>query len=339
MSKTNNKEKIETIVSNYLLSKSEDSLIKFINDNHFVVEDRCFRLFLQETFDCDISCKLYDQVVNGEGNEKDKIRAVYSSSLQSLLFFSGVGPDNKILIDGISYDEVYFEYKNKVIGYPSSVDVVLVDSKGKNVLFIESKLLEIIRDSDKEGKKVVGKSYFDIKKECGYQNALHLTETPIKNMGIVKENIGYSRIKPITCDGNESENEYVYSYGIKQLLAHIIGIQSFVKDMNKNDARCSNYLCDYKSANVRFMELHNGFPGIDGYDEVIKPQTDFDNHIQEVKKIIKDANKNSNENPFLKEADERISVKTYQELFEGRGEYKISQKIVDFYHLDEEVDR
>ena len=94
--------------------------------SHF--QSKCFKSEIEEIFGIKIDCKLYDSVVNGQGNEKDKIDSLYSSSLQSLVVFHNVNSNNQIKIqinnEHLSFDKVYFEQKNKVIGYPSSIDVV-----------------------------------------------------------------------------------------------------------------------------------------------------------------------------------------------------------------------
>lgn len=362
--------KVEKVIRNYLLGldlETKEVKTDIIEGDKFINKEKCFTEDLKSIFDCDISCELYNQVVNGEGNEKDKIDSVYSSSLQSLLFFSQVSKNNKLTVNiggnNIEFEHVQFEYKNKVIGYPSSVDVVLSDKGGKNILFIESKLAEIARDSAKKedgdinpGKKVVGISYFMKNKDSGYYTALKLgkdetkdepkkeAKDELRQLGIIfPENEGDY---PISKRKNEGTNdalitlpndaaantEYVYSEGIKQILAHIIGIINFKQGRNSEDARCSNELRTYeKNSNVYYMELYNGFPVSKKNGENQKElekirfiQDEFKKHVKVVFNVLSKKNLNIT-----------MLDMTYQKLYKNRGKYDIPKKIVDFYHLDE----
>lgn len=330
---------VVNIVTNYLLQSKEFEGVRINKQNHFEVSSKhCIKNEIDSIFKLKekIPCNYYDQVVNGEGNEKEKISAVYSSSLQSLLFFAWVSKDNPLTInindEEISFTDVCFEYKNKVIGYPSSVDVVLTDGVGKNILFIESKLIEILRDSDKEGKAVVGKSYFNDQKYSSYYQALNLDKDALAEIGIKKDD---AVIRPL------SPQKYVYSYGVKQMLAHVIGINNFINDENKNDQRCSNELRNYQDANVYFMELYNAFPGIEGSEEgFLQPHKDYEEHINKVIEVVQKKNTYEIDNPkemFIKAIKKRAVVISYQKLYlesqKSVKPYRLSQNIVDFYHL------
>lgn len=293
----------------------------------------CFKNTLERIFDCNILCSHYDQVINGQGSEKEKITSVYSSSLQSLLFFSQVS-DKKPLEIGfdkevISFVEVYFEVKNKVTGYPSSVDVVLVDKDKKHILFIESKLAEIVRESqvkkdpiEKSGTKVIGITYFS-DKDSGYKNALKLSYKDLIDMGILPpmSECEYPLKKLEKCDSRIvpiKNNEYVYSYGIKQMLAHLIGIQNFKKQQFHSE-ELSEYASDAK---LYYMEIYNKMPGIQN-DDVEIIHTNFVNHVKEVKRIIDGKNLGID-----------ISIMTYQDLYKKATDYKLSAKVERFYHLE-----
>lgn len=338
------------VIEQYLLGKD------FSAENFDKKSTGCFKNVIEGIFDCTIDCDMYDQVVNGEGNEKDKISSVYSSSLQSLLFFSQVSESNPLVIglnekesEKIEFTEVHFEYKNKVIGYPSSIDVVLVDKAKKNILFIESKLAEIARDScklkegverSKVGTKEVGISYLSDDTN-GYYNALGLLRIVDANPKLCNDDLAEIGIEAVYADsypmsqtfirGKSKEksriypidgNEYVYSYGIKQMLAHIIGIINYRNDCVGDN--CSGYLRSiHSSANVYFMELFNELPNINKY-EITKAQEDYVKHVNKVFDVIKNR----------KVKDIKCMITSYQKLFSDSDEYKISQKIVDFYHLD-----
>ena len=191
---------------------------KFASNNF-----ECKKESFEKYFNTSISCSNYESVISGEGNERDKIDTIYSSSLQSLLFFDQVSKQGiKIKINNkeVLFNEVYFEYKNKVIGYPSSVDVVLVNRKTSSVCFVESKLLEIVRDSSTEGKKVIGISYFK-DSGIGYKETLHLSKEELKRLNIrYPENGPY--ISEVSKDNRSIDplngSTYVYSEGIKQVV-------------------------------------------------------------------------------------------------------------------------
>lgn len=102
--------------------------------------------YLQRIFgiDCPDWDLKYQQAVSGSGQEKDKITTLHSSSLLALLCFSNVSKYNCLKINGIEYDQVWFEVKNKVFDKPSNIDVVLGNSKTQDLLFLESKFTEYL---------------------------------------------------------------------------------------------------------------------------------------------------------------------------------------------------
>ncbi|MCQ2424677.1 MAG: hypothetical protein MJ070_00890 [Lachnospiraceae bacterium] len=308
----------------------------------------CMKYIIEDAFKLGkngIDCKYYDAVVQGEGKEKDKINSLYSSSLQSLLVFCGVSADNPITVDGIEYTKVMFEYKNKVIGYPSSVDVVLMSKDEKKVLFIESKLYEIVRDSDKEGKCEVGPSYLSTD-ENGYKKlglcqddlteiGIDLKDTGIfgtKNPSDMKKHIlgssnqptrdgnGWVRIKPI------KGNEYVYSYGIKQYLSHIIGIMNY----KTPDTNCSTGLKDRLFSKIGFLILYNDLPGYTKEDAKEKIKS-FKKHCETVKGVLEKKAIHVDGIPI------DISMESYQKLAEEAKPYfdKMPATVKEYYHLNE----
>ncbi len=106
------------------------------------------------------------------------------------------------------------------------------------------------------------------------------------------------------------------------MLAHIIGIINYRNDCVGDN--CSGYLRSiHSSANVYFMELFNELPNINKY-EITKAQEDYVKHVNKVFDVIKNR----------KVKDIKCMITSYQKLFSDSDEYKISQKIVDFYHLD-----
>ena len=201
--------------------------------------------FFIETFDLkepDKFIELLKQSVSGDGNELAKNNALHSSSLCALLMFYNVSEKTPFYLKfGESthkYTKVYFEIKNKVIKNPSNMDVVLVNDKTKEILFIECKFSEYLSHA----KHKLGKGYLDNEE---YRK--------------IFENIKY-----FECD--------VFQYGIKQLVTHYIGIKNFLKNNYtekdlKSFYRNNDYgrreLYNRKWSNVAFLEIVFELP----YDE------------------------------------------------------------------------
>ena len=342
----------------YLLDKVQEDFDKkeclsYLDKDHkclntkFVSNGSCFKETLKNMFGVDVDCKLYDSVVLGEGHESEKIDTIYSSSLQSLLVFHNVmnKPIGIVLKngdDGIKFNKVFFEQKNKVIGYPSSIDVVLVNDAEKVIVFIESKLFEIVRDSiDKERykkhnkafPKVIGVSYLsednssiysmfgasNIKEEFN-KIGISLPDRPKKHNELKKEDA--IPIEPL------SENRYVYSEGIKQIIAHLIGIINF-KNGFKHEG-CLKELKEekYKDYKYYYLQLYNALPGLKDNSAQDKIK-EFESHVDTVFDTLTDLR--------LKEEGIVCLKKTYQELYKENKEYFNGlDKIISFYHLNEE---
>lgn len=163
---------------------------------------------------------------SGTGDELKKITTLHSSSLCSLLFFFNVNEENPLIIKGLEtykFSQSFFEFKNKVIGYPSNIDVVLLgtNNKGDNViLFLESKFSEYItgitkKDSDYE----IGKSYF-------YKNRTCYSE-PIYQR-LIDEKIIQRREKKNKSYLYSDSNKYIE--GVKQMISHYYGIRNFLNE-------------------------------------------------------------------------------------------------------------
>ena len=335
------------------MTKDEKAIVKYLTGNEgdpksvkFDLEKgECKKIGLDRYFGTSLDCKHYDSAVSGEGNEKDKIDTIYSSSLQSLLVFDSVSEENVIKIDfngkDLEFNEVLFEYENPVIGYPSSIDVVLLNRRDMRICFIESKLFEIIRDSSKEGKNVVGISYFRAN-GTGYKNTLHLSidndldrlaiehpETYLEvYKGLPKENGGGN--KRINRCGN---NEYVYSDGIKQILSHLIGICNF-KDSEQESAykNTADPLAGCKGFRTYYLELYNALPELcESNSEFGKKINDFKAHVEKVFEVLQEEDKN---------LDIAMKIWSYQELYKHNSKKsddycsKLSEKIIQFYKLN-----
>ena len=291
----------------------------------------CKLELINKAFDTKIRCDQYDTVANGEGNEEEKIDTIYSSSLQSLLVFHNVSKDNEIIIGNEKFNKVLFEYKNKVIGYPSSVDVVLMNDHA--IAFIESKYLEIVRDSSKNGKKVVGISYFGENKNgysCIGLNKDDLDKIKVEyNYPKIFENKDYQPyLKSVSGLSNYSQKigkiegaDYVYSEGIKQILSHVIGINSFKNGESAYLNKDEDPICNHKKfKKIIYVELYNELTGLEFASKRI---IDFKNHANKVKEIIE--NKNV--------VDEFI-VMSYQELYSKNDNFGFGNRVKKYFKLD-----
>ena len=296
----------------------------------------------KKVFDVDININHYLSVISGEGHEEDKIDSVYSSSLQSLLIFDKVSEERPIFFilgDNVyKFTEVYFEYKNKVIGYPSSVDVALSNKDG-DVLFIESKLFEIVRDSinkdmviedgDSENKyRVIRPSYFSDDKN-GYLHKLKLSKEDLLSIGIVAPEwyggpVADSEIRSVKPIKN---NEHTYPYGVKQFLSHAIGVLNY----RKPNGACSRKLKD-KTGSVHFITLINDLPGFTD-DNAQEKINGFKNHCSQIVELL-----NTKDLRVGKQSLQLHEVLTYQDLFrlkENAEYFSKIEKIVRIYKLDE----
>lgn len=160
---------------------------------------------------------------SGNGEELKKITTLHSSSLCALLFFFNVSDKNPLHfknLEGYEFTQSFFEFKNKVIGYPSNVDVVLLgqNKEKKNViLFLESKFSEYITGITKAGNKYnIGKSYFSEKKDC--------YSFPIYKEILDSKVIELSKVD----DTHLSSSQEKYIEGIKQIISHYYGICNFM---------------------------------------------------------------------------------------------------------------
>lgn len=92
---------------------------------------------------------LFETATGGNGNEKQKILTLHSSSLLAFLCFNDIA-NHPIKIDGTVntvYNEVMFEVKNNVINNSpgkSNIDVLLMGDNRKKLLFLESKFTEYL---------------------------------------------------------------------------------------------------------------------------------------------------------------------------------------------------
>lgn len=180
--------------------------------NHLFIKKYFLPHMNQDVFD-----DLYNQAIGGSGCENDNMINIASSALFSFLFFSSISSNCPLIIDGVSYVKVCFEYKNRTLNgttdfAPSNIDVVLSDENFENLLFIESKFGEYYYSQVNNYQKL-SKQY------------LQKGATPkIVNELIETKNKTFTLDSDLHFFDNEKKH---YFEGIKQMITHISGLSNF----------------------------------------------------------------------------------------------------------------
>jgi hypothetical protein len=181
----------------------------------------------------DLFDKKFEQAVSGNGDEQKKILTLHSSSRLALLVFYNVDNNHifTLNIEGkdIEFNFSTFEFKNPVIRYPSNMDVVLVSSDRKTVLFLESKFSEYYMSAAESGgaisvqyaKNEYSKFFYDTEEEG--------VDDWLKSIGIDTtynpKETEQKKFKLSTID--KSLN---YLDGFKQMISHYVGIRRRIKE-------------------------------------------------------------------------------------------------------------
>ena len=234
----------------------------------------------------------FKMVCAGNGNELAKITTLHSSSLCSLLFFYNVTKENPLIIDEYTFTQSIFEFKNKVIGYPSNIDVVLIgkDSKGKKViLFLESKFSEYITGRTKSYCAYkLGKSYLNNK----FSKPIYSDDSLLSDLGLeLNQNEEELSLIP-------KEDKYVE--GLKQIISHYVGIRNLLTN------NC------YEKDNANFTSVKEEAQNA----EILLGEILFDNFGNEFEPIL---------NSY--EKDYEILAKKLNEISEKPSEFKILNKL------------
>ena len=251
--------------------------------------------------------KCYREAISGSGDEMFKMDAPWSSSLCALLFFYPVSKDNPLKIKDRTYIESFFEVKSEVYNAPSNMDVVL-RSKDNDLLFIECKFTEYLTPTTKDisPKYLEDKLFFSLVNGDGCLK--------IRNTGKNK------RIYQAYYNDKE-----IYTEGIKQIIAHLIGLRNFQKGINSQHRynkdneyeRRRHEFYNIKYKEVRFMEVVFKFN--DGFDDI------FNTYHDAVDYLLKKS-----------EGVECLPPTTYQEIYkdENNKSYKLDSKVVSFYKYE-----
>lgn len=274
--------------------------------------------------------KAFQITTTGVGNEATKINSVISSSLLPLLvfyrLFENTDPQRHLIIklDGNDYvfTKAFFEVRNKVVGYPSCIDVVLQATDG-SLLFLESKFTEYL--DSKSNKKTFGSSYYPLYDKI--RGSLSKGEIEVS-----KDSLGSLIL--------ESADE-LYIEGIKQSISHLIGLARGPQDVT--DGPYDNeYLQDYKKAFNKAPKLFYGTILFNPTTILPEAEQAFIDYCELFEKTI-----GTDSNIILKEIEtwckkgdvSKVNVLkqplTYQTLLLENSKYKddLPSKIVQFYQF------
>lgn len=266
----NNKEKVFSEKS-FCLFKDDDikkhssakELYEFINNKPTDKLIIYCKEVLENFFNIkNINYDIFKDVTTGEGNEILRIRRLGSSSLCGFLHFYSVAIKEKKITfpskyfgESLTFDEAYFEYTNPCIhkGRDSSVDVVLLNRKEHNILFLELKFAEYT----KTPKKIHPSAGYDIEyaKRSDSGDYCDSTYRDLFSLKINEKCFMIDKDIPVFCDftikdirkkngkieksitlqfaGKDKERNTLYLDGVKQIISHYIGIKRFIKNGRK----------------------------------------------------------------------------------------------------------
>lgn len=282
----------------------KDSIMKF-----FAVSDKD-----KQKFD-----EAFRQAVSGDGNELLRIATLHSSALLPLMTFYKVDKDNPVEIDGISYDRVFFEVKNKVFrGGPSNIDVALYSSDEKVLLFLESKFTELLDIRTPE----VSMAYHNWLTAVGME---------------------------VDASGNYSHKDFhdVYYYGIKQMIAHFIGLLNGpINDSRSEHTDRENYPELFKKTDARIIlgsiiyDADDYFYNNEEKNLINNYKALYNTCIKELAKIERDDCIGLGIKPANAARRDRIEIKpvvlTYQDVFSATQNAEfLDEKVKQFYALNQ----
>ena len=260
---------------------------------------------------------LFEAATSGNGNEKQKILTLHSSSLLAFLCFNDVA-NNPIKIDNTVYNEVMFEVKNNVINNSpgkSNIDVLLMGENRKKLLFLESKFTEYL-----SGGKVTlsPHRYEEFYSMLTEKNNFRFSAgyLPVNSKTDKSQKTQYALYK------GKKTSEYLE--GIKQAFSHLLGIATgpAKKQTKGNEDYTSSLLenaDEIKFASIVFNCDNDKF---EKYDDLYKSV--FENS-DVIKGTIKDV---------LKKRELKLTIVPhllqYQEVFQANFPH---EKVREFYRV------
>ena len=244
----------------------------------------------------------FKDATHGSGQEIKRISVMHSSALCALLCFYRVSDESPITIDNVKYNKVLFEVQNTVFDNPSNIDIVLVSKEKKQILFLESKFSEYLY----HGQYVCSQKYEKVfeqlnLKGLGYEYVPHKDD----NSKII-----------LSKSKRDGKNNF-YIGGIKQMIAHFKGIESFCQNKVSKDGRL-NLEKDYKDYQVTLGEIL-----FDAWSQ----DNSFTDYQKAYENLATCLNENANGFSMLNH------VLTYQKVFGENQIYKLDKKVKEYYNL------
>ncbi len=255
--------------------------------------------------------KLFDEACSGDGSEGARIATLHSSALCALLFFHSVGTHPlRIELDGKQciFHKVNFEIKNKVFanGKPSNIDVVLTgettEKDVKVILYLESKFAEY---------------YLYAKTTTKPYSAKYMDDPTINLGGLMGLYDGVSIVNNQSQEIVFRSTNPCYLEGIKQMLAHYIGISNDV-DKHECEKKIQFYLgeilFDHGINNLELPKESGSVSALVDYSEKYKL---FAKHVESLQ--------------AKRKLQILPKVLTYNELFQEKNQNFLLPKIKAFY--------
>lgn len=223
--------------------------------------------------------KAFEVVTTGKGDESKKINSLHSSSLLSLLFFSPLFNNQKSTltinfpwteISGLCFTNCLFEVRNKVIHYPSCIDIVLISEDKKNLLFLESKLSEY--------ETLTNKAEYGISYRALYEKLQRNARNLLSPLRYNERNSEKTTIEA---------DEMCYIEGIKQSISHLVGLVKGPSDPQvKQDDPYLDY--EYKEYKTLFKKAEHLYYGTILFDPVVLGinNSHLENYYELYEKII-----------------------------------------------------
>lgn len=248
-------------------------------------------------------------------NAESRICTLHSSALLPLLLFYQISPSNKLYVriksELIAFDDVRFEVPNKVFhsSFPSKIDVALISHSQQTILYLESKFTEYLTGSSSEK---IADAYVNTFSELGIELTDHRIE------------------------GNLFGNPIIYGDGIKQFVAHFVGVckggtprnevEIYIKKGYKIYLGEIVYKFNSKEATERYESYANLYSNIaniltrklalsekTGKGTAVK--------VQAFQEIIRNA----------RDFEILPQLLTYQDLLKDNEEFKFAETIKSFY--------
>ena len=262
---------------------------------------------------------LFEAAKSSNGNEKQKILTLHSSSLLAFLCFNDVA-NHPITINETAYNEVMFEVKNNVInesGTPSNIDVLLMGENRKKLLFLESKFTEYLSGGKVTLSNKYRELYIKLQKlnlpfNIKFINVLQESDNSHKEPDIKEEIRLYT---------GKKTSEYLE--GIKQAFSHLLGIATGpAKKQTKGNEDYTSTLLEnadeIKFASIVFNCDNEKF---DDYNNLYKSVFENSNVIIETIKEV------------LKKSEIKLEIISellqYQDVFQDNN---LSDKVRNFYN-------